>query len=89
MSTTRRDVIEELAVASDAVSKRFTTVATLAEELGTDEAVVRSHVDSLVDCELATVLHGERIRITVTGEELLELDVEIDDVVVEPKNADG
>jgi Mn-dependent DtxR family transcriptional regulator len=80
MSVTRRAVLERLARTSDAEQEATTTTTALAASLDTDEHVVESHVDSLAACELVRTYPDGRVRITITGEELLALD--IDDTVV-------
>lgn len=82
MSVTRRAVLVALARLSDAESGATTTVGALADALGTGERAVAAHLDGLAACELAR-RDGERVRITVTGEEFLALDVD-DAVVVGP-----
>jgi hypothetical protein len=84
MPVTRWAVMEALDAASQADPERWTTVSAIANDLGTDEEVVRTHLDRLATCELATVRTDGTARITITGQELLELDVE-DVVVVDPE----
>lgn len=80
MSVTRRTVLERLARTSDAEREATTTTTALATSLDTDERLIESHVESLVACELVRTYPDGRVRITITGEELLALD--IDDTVV-------
>lgn len=80
MSVTRRAVLERLAAASDAEQRVTTTRAALAAALGVDERTVESHVEGLAACELAHTYPDGRVRITITGEELLALDP--DDLVI-------
>lgn len=75
MSVTRRAVLEQLATASDA-DKRETTKAGLATTLDTDEGTIESHLDGLTACELVRTYPDGRVRITITGEELLALDTD-------------
>jgi len=82
MSATRRTVLEALARESDA-DGATTTVEVLSSTLDADRSVVRDHVEALVDCELA-VRSGEAVRVSVTGEELLALDVGAEVVVTPP-----
>jgi len=80
MSVTRRAVLERLATASDAERRVTTTTAALAAGLGVDERTVEAHVDGLAACELVRTYPDGRVRITITGEELLALDT--DDLVI-------
>jgi DNA-binding IclR family transcriptional regulator len=75
MSVTRLTVLERLAAASDAERRETTTVASLAAAVGADRATVEAHLDGLVACDLART-DGKRARVTVTGEELVELGVD-------------
>jgi len=76
MTVTRRDVLEALAALSDATAGRTTTVGRVAAALGTDEPTVRRHLDGLRACELALRRPDGRVRVTVTGEEFLALDID-------------
>jgi DNA-binding transcriptional ArsR family regulator len=76
MSVTRREVFEALAATSDADPERTTTVESLAAVLDTDVATVARHVEGLRDCDLARRGPEGNVRVTVTGEELRELDVD-------------
>ena len=80
MTVTRRAVLERLAAASDAEQRVTTTRAALAAALGVDERTVESHIEGLAACELAHTYSDGRVRITITGEELLALDP--DDLVI-------
>lgn len=80
MPVTRRRVLEELADATDPRGAETTTISALARTLGTDEPTVEAHVLGLEACELACSRSDGRVRVTVTGEELLELDT--DDMVI-------
>lgn len=75
MPVTRRDVLEELERQSDASAGERTSVESLTDALSVDERTVRKHLDGLESCELADLDAGGQIRITVTGEELLALDL--------------
>jgi len=88
MSVTRRDVLERLAATTEP-SGRTTTVAALAATLDADEAIVAAHVDALVACELACRHDDGTARVTVTGDELLALDIEGAVVVVDCLEADS
>lgn len=79
MSVTRRAVLELLATVTDA-DGATTTTAVLASTLDTDDRTIESHLDGLAACELVKRYGDGRIRITVTGKELLALDT--DDVVI-------
>ena len=74
MAVTRRVVLEQLATASDADQRKTTTNAALAATLDTDEQTIESHLDGLAACELVRMYSDGRVRITITGEELLALD---------------
>jgi predicted ArsR family transcriptional regulator len=76
MVVTRPRVLERLAAASDAEARETTTTEALAATLDADEAAVASHLDALSACELARVDADGRARVTVTGEEALELPTE-------------
>lgn len=76
MSITRRTVLEQLAAVSDAERQETTTIEALAATLDTDEHTVESHLYGLEACELARVGPNGDVRVTITGEELLELDTD-------------
>lgn len=76
MSVTRRAVLERLATVSDADRQTTTTKAALAATLDADEGTIESHLDGLTACELVRTTPDGRVRITVTGEELLALDTD-------------
>ncbi|QGX93916.1 hypothetical protein EI982_03545 [Haloplanus rallus] len=80
MSVTRRDVLEELERQSDASTGKRTSVESLADALAADERTVREQLDGLESCALADIDANGRVRITVTGEELLALD--LDEMIV-------
>jgi DNA-binding IclR family transcriptional regulator len=81
MTDTRRLVLETLAEHSSSDGETV-TVSALAESLDLSESSVERQVAGLVECDLArTTTAG--VRVTLTGEELLELDVE-GPVVVDP-----
>lgn len=82
MTVTRRQVFERLAAASDAETERATTVEALATDLDAEEEAIDVHLRELEACKLARTTADGRVRITITGEELLALDV--DDVIVVP-----
>jgi Mn-dependent DtxR family transcriptional regulator len=83
MSVTRRAVLEQLATASDADQRETTTTAALAAMLETDKGTIESHLNGLTACELARTYPNGRVRITITGEELLALDTD-EMVIVDP-----
>lgn len=83
MSVTRRAVLVALARESDAASEETTSSASLAAALDVEEGSILTHLDALVACELAHRDADGDVRVTVTGEELLALDVD-DGVVVAP-----
>jgi hypothetical protein len=88
MSVTRRDVLEQLDGRSDADAEEWTSVEALADALVLDERTLWDHLDGLTACELAHVAPDGDLRITVTGEELLALDLD-ETIVVDPETADG
>jgi Mn-dependent DtxR family transcriptional regulator len=88
MFVTRRDVLEQLDAQSDADAEERTSVEALADGLAVDEPTVREHLDGLESCELARVAPDGNVRITVTGEELLALDLD-EMIVVDPKTTDS
>ncbi|MFT4891880.1 MAG: DNA-binding IclR family transcriptional regulator [Halobacteriales archaeon] len=83
MDVTRFAVLEQLGHGSDAERRETTTVEALAAELDADEAAIEAHLDGLASCELARRESDGGVRITTTGEELLELDVD-EVVIVDP-----
>lgn len=85
-SVTRRAVLAALARESDAESRDRTTVSVLASRLDTDEWTIREHLDGLVACDLARKNTDGDVRVTITGEELLELDPG-EAVIVEPSRS--
>jgi Mn-dependent DtxR family transcriptional regulator len=84
MAVTRQAVLEQLAKASDAGQRETTTTAALAAMLETDEGTIESHLNGLAACELVQTYPGGRVRITITGEELLALDT--DEMVIVDSN---
>lgn len=74
MAVQRRDVLVALADHSGADGET-TTVGAVAASLGVDEAVAEDHVASLVDCDLATAT-DDGVRVTITGQQLLALDLD-------------
>ncbi|QAU11912.1 hypothetical protein EKH57_03620 [Halorubrum sp. BOL3-1] len=76
MSVTRRAVLEQLAAASDAERTETTSVEALAAALGADVSTVEAHLDGLEACELARREATGCVRVTITGEQLLELDTD-------------
>ena len=84
MAVTRREVLERLAAASDAERRETTTPETLAAALDAERRAVEAQLKRLADCELARTYPDGRVRVTITGEELLELDTEGTVVVGEP-----
>lgn len=84
MTVTRRTVLERLAALSDADRRETTTRTALAASLSADERTVDAHLDGLAACELARAYPDGRVRITVTGEELLALDTD-EMAIVDPE----
>lgn len=76
-------MLETLASETDAESSETTTVATLASLLDAERVVVESHLSELETCDLARSTEKGLVRVTITGEELLELDPD-DLVIVDP-----
>lgn len=84
MPVTRRAVLEALAAASDAKTRQTTTVKALSAALDTDEHAIKAHLGGLCECELAQVSADRGMRVTITGEELLELEAD-EAIVVDPE----
>lgn len=82
MPKTRRTVLEQLAKASDAAQQETTTIGSLASTLDADEHTVKAHLNGLEACELARIDPDGKVRVTITGEELLELDID-EEVIVD------
>lgn len=83
MSVTRRTVLEQLATASDAEHRETTTIEALASALDADKHTIEAHLNGLAACELARINTDGRVRVTITGEELLELEAD-EMVVIDP-----
>lgn len=56
------------------------TIRALSSTLDADEHTVEAHLHGLESCELARIGPDGRARVTITGEELLQLDT--DEMVV-------
>jgi hypothetical protein len=80
MTEPRVAVLEQLADQTDPDGDRTTTIETIATSLSLGEDIAEEHVDGLARADLATFTTDGEIRITITGEQFLEL--EVDDVVV-------
>lgn len=76
MPVTRRTVLEQLATASDAERRETTTIEALASGLDADEHTIEGHLCGLAACELARMDADGGARVTITGDELLEIDAE-------------
>jgi predicted transcriptional regulator len=76
MSVRRRTVLERLATVSDAERQETTTVEGLIAALDADPATVNAHLDGLSACDLIRRTPDGRVRVTITGEQLLELDAD-------------
>jgi len=76
MSVTRRAVLRQLAAESDAERRETTSVEALATALGAETSAVEVHLNGLEACKLARSEAGGRVRVTITGEQLLELDTD-------------
>ncbi|MFD1684919.1 hypothetical protein [Halobellus litoreus] len=83
----RRAVLERLAATSDARARETTTVGALASDLEADERAVEAHLNALIACALARRDATGKVRVTITGEEFLELDFG-DGVVVDAAPTD-
>lgn len=82
-SIRRRAVLERLAAASNADRGETTTIEMLASALDADRQTIEAHLEGLVACHLARLDSEGRARVTITGEELLDLDTD-DVVIVDP-----
>lgn len=80
-------MLELLAAESDAARAETTTIEALADALDADEAAVEAHLQALEACELARIGDDGNVRVTITGEELLELDLD-GSVIVDPTKPD-
>jgi predicted transcriptional regulator len=80
MAVTRHAVLDAVAAASDADTGETTSPGAIATTLGVPERVVSGHIQGLAACDLVRTYGDGRLRITVTGEELLALDT--DEVVI-------
>lgn len=83
MPVTRRMVLKELAEATDASREETTTIRALREALQTDEQTLQTHLRGLEACDLVRCTPDGRVRVTITGEELLQLDTK-DVVIIDP-----
>jgi hypothetical protein len=81
MTPTRRTVLEHLATASDADRRDTTTVGTLALVLDAGRHEIEAHLYGLAACELARIYPDGRVRVTVTGEEFLDLETDATTIV--------
>jgi DNA-binding transcriptional ArsR family regulator len=84
MPVTRRAVLEALAATSDAATRQRTTVEALASALDSDKQTIEARLSGLRECELARISARGRARVTITGEELLELEAD-EMIVVDPE----
>lgn len=75
MTVTRRAVLEELAAASGAEPPETTSVDALAAALEAEPSAIEARLDELVARELALRTPDGAPRVTLTGEQLLELDL--------------
>lgn len=83
MTVTRRAVLTELAAASGAEPPETTAVDALAGALDAEPAAIETHLDGLVACELARREPDGAVRVTVAGEQLLELDLPPEAIIVD------
>lgn len=72
----RRTTLEHLARITDAEREETTTIDTLVAALDTDRRAVEVHLAGLEACELVRIDPDGTARVTVTGEEFLQLDTE-------------
>lgn len=87
MTAPRDDVFEALVEATDAADSVTTSAESLASTLGADTETVDAHLRGLADCGLARRYPTGRVRVTITGEAVADLDAE-DVVVVSPTEGD-
>lgn len=76
MSITRQAVLEQLAAASDAERRETTTTKALSSALDADTHTIEAHLNGLAACEIAQIETNGRVRVTITGEELLALEAD-------------
>jgi Mn-dependent DtxR family transcriptional regulator len=88
MPTTRRTVLEQLAAESDARRRETISIKALASALDVEEQIVEVHLNGLQTCELAHIGPDGRARVTITGEELLEIDTD-EMVIVDSSTPDS
>ena len=86
MSLRRRAVLVQLAAMSDADRRETTTIESLIAELDADRSEIKSHLETLRTCQLARLHPDGQVRVTITGEELLEL-VTGEIVIVDPRSS--
>jgi len=82
MTVTRRDVLAALATETDADRETTTSVGALASALDADDRAVEGHLRDLDACEFARFDATGDVRVTITGEAFLELDLDAEDVAV-------
>lgn len=70
---TRRIVLEQLATASDAEQEETTSIDALVAVLDADTSTIEAHLNGLEACELVRKEADRHVRVTITGEEFLEL----------------
>jgi len=80
-------VLAELGSRSDADAGTWASVEVVADSLALGEQTVRDHLAGLESCELARTAPDGTARITVTGEELLALDID-EMMIVDSKTTD-
>ena len=76
MPVKRRTILEQLAAASDADRQETTPIDAMVSALDADKRTVEAHLNGLEACELARRTPDGEVRVTITGEELLELDAD-------------
>lgn len=86
MSVSRWSVLEALAAETDPSGERTTTIDALATTLDTDELTVERHLAGLEACDLARQSVSGCVRVTITGEQLLDLDTG-QMVILDPENS--
>lgn len=83
MTVTRRTVLTELAAASGVEPSEATVIGALAGALHAEPAAIETHLNGLVAYEFARREPDGAVRVTVTGEQLLELDLPLEAIIVD------
>jgi len=80
MTEPRVALLEQLGEVTDSSGERTTSIETIAASMDLEMDLAEKHVQGLQNVDLVTVAPDGELRITITGEQFLELDVE--DVVI-------